>query len=285
VVSLFVAFRLFDSLLAIPLGIVAGESLYCPIKMAAAASTIGSDWGKCWGEMMKLDATKVSAGGGEGAFAAFILYPLGMISLIIATKIIHSEFMMWLAFIVAVTSGSGFVFGSIPAAVLFLGRSSESDEFLAALRRSLQPLRVTSLLKPDSLKSRFIIWQRAFDFDNVRVKKDRDWFEVVERLATITPILVIDGRRESFDLVTELKLLNQPEIAVKTFVIVDSDGNAAAIDAAIARGALSIHNQIWKRLSPSETLIELPRLCSNPNSLASLKKQGRAALKRAQKKD
>jgi hypothetical protein len=192
-----------------------------------------------------------------------------MITLVIGT-IIDSELIMWLGFIVAVGVGTVHMFATMPAVVLFLGRSSpETNEFLFALRLRVFPLRMTSLLEARSSSGKLSLRQRMSDYDNVRVGNADDWFEVITRLATITPILLLDCREDSIAVRAEIELLKQPVFVTKTLVIVGDDGRAAAIDAAIARGVL-VGPPPWQLLSSSAASTELLRICRDPELVASL---------------
>lgn len=254
--------------LGIPVGFVVGRALYYPIKLGIAISIIGSEWGKSWAEMIRLDVTKVSFG--RNAMSGLIIYfPLGIIMEVIGSAI-DSELMMWLGFSLAVFTGFNHLFATIPAVILFLGRSSpETNTFLWNLRLRVFPLRAVSLLDADSSSEKLsAVQRRVRDYDNVRVGDSDDWLEVVTRLATITPILILDGRQDSDAVAAEIELLQQPVFAVKTLVIVDGDGRAAAIDAAIHRGVL-VRPPPWQRLNSSAVLTELPRICRDAKSLAS----------------
>ena len=223
--SMLAAWLWLGSWLAVPVGFVVGRVLYYPVKLGIAASTIGPEWGKCWGEMILLDVKKVSFGGNTMG-AVIFLFPLGMITLVAGT-IIHSEFIMWMGFIVSVGIGNLYMFATIPAVVLFLGRSShETNDFLNRLRLRLFPLRMTSLLDARGSVERLSFRGRLGDYDNVRVNKTDDWLEVVTRLATITPVLILDCRQDSDAVVDEIELLKQPAFATKTLAIVGDDGRA-----------------------------------------------------------
>ncbi len=257
-----------DSWLGIPVGFVSGRALYYPIKLGIAVSAIGPGWGKCWGEMIRLDVSKISIGRNAMGIA-IIYFSLGMIIEVIGAAI-DSKPTMWLGFSLAVWVGTNHMFATMPAVMLFLGRSSpETNDFLMELRLRVFPFRMTSLLDAHSSREQLSFRQKLGDFDNVRVGRADGWFEVVTRLATITPILILDCRQDSDSVAAEIELLSQPVFAIKTLVITDSDGRTAAIDAAIDRGVLV--PPTWRLLNFSTALTELPQFCRDPEFFSSHK--------------
>ena len=251
--------------LAILIGWEVSRAFYWPFRMAISASTIGPEWGKSWGEMIRLDPKRISFGG-NSLVIAMISWPLGMIILIIGTSF-DSDTTAWIGFYVVVFGGNTFVFGTIPTAILFLGRSlPETNHLLWDLRKKVYPVRVASLLDGAVMSKGWFI-RRLNDESNVRVANSEEWLEVVTRLSKITIILVLDCRHISDAVMQEIKVLRQPEFSTKTFVIVGDNGQAEAIDAAIEQGLL-MGPLPWSRLTSFEALTELPRMVRDRRSLA-----------------
>lgn len=251
--------------LALLVGWEVSRAFYWPLRMAISASTIGSEWGKSWGEMMRLDPKRISFGGSHIVIAA-ISWPLGMVILVIGTSF-DSHTTVWIGFYITIFGGNTFFIGTIPAAILFLGRSSpDTNDLLWNLRKQVYPLRVASLLDGAAMGKGWYI-RRLNDESNVRIANSEEWLEVVTRLSKSTMILVLDSRHISDAVMQEIELLRHPEFSTKTFVIVGDDGQAEAIDAAIEQGLL-MGPLPWSRLTYPKVLTELPRMVRDPRSLA-----------------
>ena len=258
----------FGYLWSIPVGFLYGRLIYWCIKLGVASFTIGPKWNKCWGAMIELEAKKSSIGG--NAMASILFYfPIALIIMIMG-GVFHLDFLLWIGMIIWLYVGCHHAFATMPAAILFLGRSSaENNELLWALRLRVFPLRLTSLLDAKSESEYLNLQQRLNDYDNVRMEDDKEWLDVVERLAMVTPIIILDCRDDSDAVRSEIAILNDPMFARKTLAIVGDDGRAAAIDAAFARGVL-VSPPPWRLLSLSAATTELLRICRDPKSVASL---------------
>jgi len=270
VLAIMVALIWLNPLLGTIVGYVIGRTFYFPLKLGFTISIIGSGWNKAFAEMLRFDPVKVSYGG--HSFAGVLIYfPLGILLQIIGS-FTDIDPLMWFGFILASLAGTNLLFATMPAAILFLGRSSrQSNTFLWELRKHIFPLRVTSLLNAQSSGDQFKgpILRRLNDYDNVRVGDADDWKKVVMRFARVTPILILDAREDSEAVAAEIELLRQSTFYRKTLVIVSNNGRTAAID-----GAIEIHKraeyQTWRCCNSSNLLAILAQIGRDPKTFASL---------------
>lgn len=116
-----------------------------------------------------------------------------------------------------------------PPIVLVLGGSTrETGRILAAVSSHYFPLRVVALLDP----RRTGLVPGAFSWltDSLRTESDSDWMEVVERMADVTGLIVLDARTESPVVMNEVdKIIKNADRLRRTIFVVGANREAPAL--------------------------------------------------------
>jgi hypothetical protein len=140
----------------------------------------------------------------------------------------------------------------VPPAVLVVGRSSEPfSAEIHALRGALHPLRIMALLDVVEQDSPFY-WDR---FDNFRTT--REWRQVFHILLDSAPIIVLDGRVNTTNLLYEVEAVSQ---TAGKHVLVIADDGGVAWQQSLASNARSFYVEKAVHVQPSAVASEVGRL-------------------------
>ncbi len=122
-----------------------------------------------------------------------------------------------------------------PPSVLLLGSSRwESVRLFNLIERGIYPYRVVVLFEPSrsdpNRHSRFH-WL-GFEFDNLRILGRHSWRDVVYRIASNVPIIVLDTRLPSPAVIEESRRMLEARFLHKTLFVVADDGSAPSLTVA-----------------------------------------------------
>jgi len=137
-----------------------------------------------------------------------------------------------LAVLVEVVSFLFFTFirTTTPPAVVFLGTSDVADlKWHWTLLFRARPLRVVSCLDLTNAQAPVGSWNLTFDC--FRSPPDQDWWETVQALLRLTPIILIDGTVVTEDLKREVGSLLDSGQAWKCIVLLGPKGERDLLDA------------------------------------------------------
>jgi hypothetical protein len=126
-----------------------------------------------------------------------------------------------------------------PPAVLFLGSSRHGQRLFQSIRLNANRYRVIAFLAP----SGELMSAGALMMDGFRTRRTVGWKRVVRRLVETVPLLVVDARTATPDVVEELHWLMQPHLRGRViFVSTDVDTLPAldAVDNSMGRADLYI---------------------------------------------
>jgi hypothetical protein len=112
--------------------------------------------------------------------------------------------------------------------ILFLGSSSniESRRLLAVIKRA-SSYRTITLIAPETHWLRRLV----YFVSGLRARESDDWLAVVEQLATIVPVVVLDARTPTSAVIEEARYLFQRGLHDRTLFVTAPDGSAPVLEA------------------------------------------------------
>lgn len=122
-----------------------------------------------------------------------------------------------------------------PPSVLLLGSSRwETVRLFNLVERAIYPYRVVALLDESSIEPSRHSHSHWFHFkvDNLRILGSHNWRDVVFRISTNVPLIVLDTRFPSPAVVEETHRMLENQNRNKTVFVLSDDGSAPAVAAA-----------------------------------------------------
>ncbi len=147
-----------------------------------------------------------------------------------------------------------------PPFALALGESNRfTGHVLKTVSLKVFPFRVVALLDPKG--TGYYLGSFSALTDNLRTASDRDWEMVVEQLADVVQLIILDARTDSSLVRQEVgRLKDRPDLLSRTLFIVGPNGEAPALHAhALTRQSPGINTAREEEMSKAEPLASIMR--------------------------